>query len=169
MIDTAKSPGHRTLRFRSLDEALIEAERLAVADAVGTLVRTGNWTLGQIFSHVASFMNYPYDGYPPELPTPPWLVRVLLKMMKGKFLGGKLPRGYKIPKLPGGTAGVLDLPTDRALAMLRAAIARLEAAPPSVPNPVFGPLSHEEWKALHLRHMELHFGYVCGRSDEVTE
>lgn len=160
MIETAKSPGHRTLRFSSLNEALAEAERLAAADSTGALVRTGNWTLGQIFSHVASFVNYAYDGYPPELPSTPWLVRVLVRAMKRRFLSGKLPRGYKIRGMPSGTAGVLDLPTDEALAMLRAAIARLQRTAPPVQNPVFGALSHEEWKALHLRHMELHFGYV---------
>ncbi len=165
-IDTAKSTGHRSIRFRTLDDALTEARRLAAADAAGTLVRTGNWTLGQIFSHVASFMNFAYDGYPPELKPPPWILRAMLKLMKRRFLNGKLPRGYKIPKLPGGTSGVLDLPTDQALRFLESAIARLAAAPPTVPNPVFGRLSHDEWTVLHLRHMELHFGYVDARTGE---
>lgn len=141
---------------------------MAAADAAGTLERTGNWTLGQIFTHVASFMNYPYDGYPPEMGAPPWILRVVLKMMKGKFLNGALPRGYKIPKLPGGTVGVEDIPTDQALTKLRSAIARLTAAPPARSNPVFGPLTHQEWMALHTRHMELHFGYTRVRGANAT-
>lgn len=160
MIDTAKSPGFRTLRFNTLDDALAEAERLVAADRAGTLERYGNWTLGQNLSHIASFMNYPYDGYPKELGKPPAIILFLIKLRKKAFLSKALPRGFKIPKVQGGTVGVLDIPSDQALAMFRSAVERLKTAPPAVPNPVFGPLTHDEWKALHMRHAELHLGYL---------
>jgi hypothetical protein len=39
-------------------------------------------------------------------------------------------------------------------------MSRLKAAPPSGPNVIFGPMSHQEWQSMHLRHAELHLGYL---------
>ena len=37
---------------------------------------------------------------------------------------------------------------------------RLDARPPDAPNPIFGRLTHDEWKAINLRHAELHMGFL---------
>lgn len=159
-IDTTNVTDYRTLKFSSLADVLADAERIAASDRAGTLRRTGNWTAAQNFNHIAAFMEYPYDGYPAELSNPPWFVRVILKLMKSKYMRGPLPRGVKIPKIPGGTVGATDGPVDAAVMRLKKAAERLKVAAPTVPNPVFGPLSHEEWVQLHCRHAELHFGYL---------
>ena len=35
---------------------------------------------------------------------------------------------------------------------------------PAKPNPVFGPLTHEQWIQLNLRHAELHLGFLVPQS-----
>lgn len=154
-----KTVPHRPLKFNTLDEALAEAERLAQAEREGRLQRTGNWTLGQALGHLAYWINVAYDGYPPEL-RPPWFVKLILRTMKGRVLRGELPRGARIPKVPGGTLGIDVIPTEEGLARFRKAVARLKAAPPSVPNIVFGPLTHDEWTRMHTGHAQLHLGYM---------
>lgn len=162
MIDTSTVTDVRTLRFTCSTDVLADADRLVAAERVGTLRHTGNWTLGQIFSHVAAFMDYPYDGYPPAL-RPPWIIRLIGPLLAGRFLKGALPRGFRIRGVPGGTVGADDVPPGEGLARLKRSWARLDAAPPDAPNPVFGRLSHEQWKALHCRHAELHFGFAHER------
>ena len=52
------------------------------------------------------------------------------------------------------------MPLDEAVARVRQVMKRLENEAPAAPNVVFGPLSHEEWIALNLRHAELHLGFL---------
>jgi hypothetical protein len=51
-VNTRKVSGRRKLRFESLTDLAEEVERLATAD----VECLGNWTLGQIFSHLARVM-----------------------------------------------------------------------------------------------------------------
>lgn len=159
MMVNTKTSEHRTLRFHSIDDALAEADRIAAADRAGSLRTSGNWTAGQVFGHIATWMEYPYDGYPSTV-RPPWFVKLILRMMKTKFLRGPLPRGARIPKFPEGTLGTEPLSTDEGLTRLTRALHRLKAAPPHHPNPIFGVLTHDEWIAGNLRHAELHMGYL---------
>ena len=50
--------------------------------------------------------------------------------------------------------------TEAGLARLRRAMERLKAEAPSKPQAIFGPMTHEEWVALHLRHAEMHLGFL---------
>ncbi len=158
-VDTKKVTDRRALRFASLADALAEAKRIEQAERDGRLRRSGNWTAGQAFGHLAAWASYPYDGYPPELHAP-WFIKAILRMQKRKFLTGSMPVGVKIPKVPGGTAGTEALSLDEGMRRLRKAWERLEERPPGVPNPIFGPLTHEEWKSLNLRHAELHLSFL---------
>lgn len=160
-IETGKVKDRRTLRFGTLDQALADAEKIAAADRAGSLRRLGNWTPGMVFSHVAAFASYPYDGYPPALGKPPWIIRVILKMRKNTYINKGLPAGIRIPKVDGGTVGVDNVPTDEGLRRLRAAFERMKKTPPCTPNVIFGPLSHDEWMQLQCRHAELHFSFLA--------
>ncbi|HZW05597.1 MAG TPA: DUF1569 domain-containing protein [Phycisphaerales bacterium] len=146
--------GRRKLHFASIDDALRDAELIAESDRRGTLKRCGNWTAGQALGHVAGWITFALDGYPPDL-RPPWFVKVILRMMKSKYMRG-LPSGARIPKVEGGTKNTEVLSTEEGLARLRTAWQRLGKTAPTRPNPVFGQLSHDEWIALNLRHAELH-------------
>lgn len=156
--DTSRVADHRRLHFATLADLRAD---LATLERAGGMLRTsGNWTTGQNFSHLAAFIEFAYDGYPPELSNPPWFIKAILRLRKRSMLRGGLPAGVKIPGIKGGTVGADHAPAPSALARLRTALDRLERSAPTAPNPVFGPLTHEEWIALHLRHAELHLGFV---------
>lgn len=159
MIDTKNVSEFRTLRFESLDDVRREAERIAAAERAGTLRRSGNWTAGQTFGHLATWIGFAFDGYPPSL-RPPWFVRALARFGKERFLSKPLPRGFRLPKVEGGTVGTEPLTLEEGLSRLTAALDRLDRTAPTVANPVFGPMTHDEWKRAHLRHAELHMGYL---------
>lgn len=160
-VNTKTVTGRRTLRFNSVEDAVRDAEMLAAADRAGTLKPLGNWTLGQACGHVAGWINFAFDGYPPSLRPPGW-VKFILKMMKNKYLNG-LPAGARIPKIEGGTLNTDVFETDEGLARFRAAMQRLAASAPSHPNPVFGLMTHDEWLRLNLRHAELHLSFFVPR------
>lgn len=156
-VDTKKVSGRPELRFDSLEQCLAYAQRLAAAEQAGTLTQLGNWTLGECFSHLASYANYAFDGYPPlKLPL---LLKLALRLFKGQVLYGRPRPGIRLPGTTEGTTGVQKLPTQEALKMLQDAFLRLNGNLPPAPNPVFGPLTHPQWMALHTRHAELHLSF----------
>ena len=73
-VDTARAE-HRALRFDSLDELQAEIDRIVAADQGGRLRRTGNWTVGQTFGHLATWINYGWEGYPFKVP---WFIKLIL-------------------------------------------------------------------------------------------
>ena len=155
-VDTGKVTGRRTLRFESIDELRAEVDRLAASEREGKLRALGNWTLGQALGHLATWAEYSFCGAPLK---PPFLIKLILRMGKKKFLNGSMRTGVRIPKVPGGTLGTDDLPLDEALTRYRTALDRLRRESPTAPNVIFGPLTHEEWINLNLRHAELHLSF----------
>lgn len=160
VVDTGNIAEHRELRFSSLDDLLAELDRVVAAEKTGTLRRTGNWTTGQTFGHLAAWIDYAYDGYPPGS-TPPWFVRVIVRMMKKSFIRKPMQRGFKIPRAPGGTYAAEPVSTEEGARRLRQALERLQRREPTrFDSPVFGPMTDDERIALNLRHAELHLGYL---------
>lgn len=143
------------MHFSILDEALADARILAAADQAGTLYRAGNWTPGQIFGHLATWIDYAFDGTPLNIP---WVIRIALRPMKNRFLNRPMRPGAKIPRIKDGTLAMDVLPTDEGFAKLEGAIGRLKVSAPTAPHPVFGKMTHDEWIKMHLRHAELHLG-----------
>lgn len=155
-VDTRSIPNRRPLRFDSIDIALADANHLADLDRAGRLKPLGNWTLGQTLGHLATWAEYSYTGAPL---TPPWFIKLLLRLRKKKFLYGAMPAGVKIPKVEGGTLGRDMLSTEEGLHRFDRAFTRLKTEPPTKPHLLFGPLKHEEWIAGNLRHAELHLSF----------
>jgi len=159
-VNTKAVTGRRILRFTSASDVLTDAERLAAADRAGTLKRLGNWSLGTAFNHLASWIDYEYDGYPKEFKVPPRILCFVARVfMKKRFLYSPMPRGWRLPKVEAGTFATEPTELEAGLTALRRAWQRLESTPCAVPHPIFGVLKHEEWIAMHLRHAELHLGY----------
>lgn len=158
-IETGKTSDRRVLRFSSPAELRAEAERVVAAGRAGKLRTAGNWTPGQIFGHLAAWIDYAYDGWPADL-RPPWIVTMIVRLQKRKFLRGPLPAGVKIPGIAGGTKGTEPYPLEEGYSRFDRAWKRLESSPPVAPNILFGPMPHEEWIAMHLRHAELHLGFL---------
>jgi hypothetical protein len=155
-IDTSNCPGRRTLKFSSLSEAIAEADRLAEAERTGRLKQCGNWTLGQALGHLAAWAEFSYTGAPLK---PPFFIRWILRMQKNNFLYSPMRAGVKIPRVAGGTLATEVVSTEDGLTRMRAAFERLERETPTAPNVIFGPLTHDEWRAINLRHAELHLSF----------
>jgi hypothetical protein len=155
-INTAKVTDRRKIHFDTLDQMLDDVHRLADAERQGKLRCTGNWTLGQILNHLATWMNFAYQPVPV---TVPWFFRLIGPLIKHRVLNGSLPVGSRIPNVPGGTLGTERLSLDDGLAKIEAAVARLKSQPTTQPSPLFGRLTDQEWQKLTLRHAELHLSF----------
>lgn len=160
-MNRTASVARRPLAFRTIADALEEIDRIVEAERQGRLRRLGNWSAGQNFHHLATWINYAYDGYPPSL-RPAWIIKFVARtFMKTKFLKGPMPGGVRIPRVPNGTFGTEETPTDVGANELRRAFARLQAGCPTQENILFGKLTHDEWIQLNLRHAELHLGFLA--------
>lgn len=161
MTVQTKQVQRRSVRFQSIDDLRAEARRLAHADQTDGLTRLGNWTLGQALNHLATWINFAYEGFPSGA-KPPLFIRVALRFMRKKMLDGGLPAGVNIPKVEGGTYGVEVVSTQEGLARLEHALQRLETEPTRHPSPAFGAMTKDESIKLNLRHAELHLGFFEG-------
>jgi len=158
-MSSSPAEGRRRLWFKSIDGVLGEIDRVAAADQSGQLRTTGTWTPGQILGHLAAWIEYGYDGYP--MKSPPWFIRLLLRMQVKKYLRRGMPSGVRIPKVPEGTYGTEDMPTAVAADRLRRAFQRLQGGEPATyDSPAFGPMSRDERIQLNLRHAELHLSFL---------
>lgn len=156
-IDTKRVVGRRKLRFATIDDALAESECLAAADRAGKARCLGNWTLGQIFGHLAVWIEFAYRDIPLQIP---FWIRLMMRPLKRWVVKGKMPAGSRIPNVPGGTLGTKQFSTDDGLKRYREALARLQKETPTKPHPLFGRMTHQQWIGLHLRHAELHLSFV---------
>lgn len=161
-IKTAAVQDRRLLQFRAFDDVRRDLDALNAGLDAGSIRATGNWSPAQVFNHLASFLEFPFIGYPKEL-QPPAIIRFVLKFSKNRYLHKKMAAGVRIPGIDAGTVGMTDGSPIEALGRLRRAIDKMDSTDPRVDNPVLGPLSHEEWKALNIRHCELHLGFLHPR------
>lgn len=148
-VNTKMVAGRRTVRYESLSDLLSEAERLANCD-----VRTiGNWSVGQIYAHLAKSLDISIDGTD-LLPAP---MRLILNLFfRKKMLHKAIPAGFKAP----GQFVPEQTSVEDGLALLRTAIARQHEESARALHPGFGKLSREDWNLFHLRHAEMHMSFI---------
>lgn len=159
MINT-KKVARRKLRFESIDEVLVDVDKIVAAAQAGTLQSIGNWKPGQVLAHVAAWIEYGYVGYPVK--TPPWIIRFILKRMLPGMLNGGMRPGVKIPGVSAGTTGQDDQPLDQAAERLKKAFLRLKSGEQcDYDSPAFGAMSHQDRILLNLRHAELHLSFLA--------
>ncbi len=150
---------HRKLRFANVAECLAELDRIEAAHQNGTLETTGNWTAGQILSHLSAWIEYGYDGFP--LDAPPFFVRWILKFMLKRMLSkGEMAAGVNIPGVEGGTLGQEEMETGAAIERFRAAILRMQSEPAIHNSPAFGKVTDEVRIKVNLMHAQLHLGFI---------
>jgi hypothetical protein len=88
----ADTPERRKLSFKSLDEAVADAERLAL----GEVRTTGQHSFGQILEHLARSIDMATGRVaPPPLPV---FMRIMLPFIRGMILKGPVKPGVKLPK-----------------------------------------------------------------------
>lgn len=158
-IDTRTVTGRRTLRFSSWDEVIAETHRLSASARAGTLKSVGNWSLAEMFDHLANLLAVATGDL---RFTAPWPVRVL-----GRTIGRRLLLGRDLRPgmaLRGAAARLLPaegVTLDAAEARLLGLLGRVRAGERlTAPSPLLGPLTHEEWTDLQLRHFGHHYSFV---------
>ena len=150
----ASTLGRRQLSFRTLEDVLAEGERLSQ----GRVQTVGNWSLGQILDHLATWMEFSIDGVPAHIA---WPLRLVLRPFRKQILRRPMPAGFRWPAdadprlVPQGPVSDAE-----GLEHLRRAVARLRAGSDRAPSPLLGKLTPEEWEQLHLRHAEHHLSFV---------
>jgi hypothetical protein len=156
-IGAAKVQDHRRLRFQTIDDVRAEIDRIIAAEGAGALRRSGNWTAGQIFGHLATWISYGYEGFPMRVP---WFIRLILRFKVKSYLRDGMPTGVRIPNVEGGTYATERLGTEEGARRLHAALQRLEREPARYDSPAFGRMTEEDRIAMNLRHAELHLGFL---------
>ena len=156
IVDTKKVTQRREVHYDSFDDLLADAEGLASGD----VQTVGNWTLGQIFKHLAQTMDSSIDGTDMKFS---WLMKKIvgLLMNKEKMLNEPMSPGFKIPKQ--GAAQFSPDPsisTDEGLESMRAAVVRCQTETSRAEHPAFGELTREEWDKARMRHAELHMSFA---------
>jgi hypothetical protein len=150
----------RKLHFTSIDDITTDAGKLALAERNKKLRQIGNWTLGQACGHIAAWIDFGFDGTPAKFS---WVVRLLARGRRKKYLSEPMNPGGRLPRIPGGTLATEVLTTEDGLNRLKRACARLKSSAPTRRHFIFGRLKPDDWKNLHLRHAELHLSFL--RSD----
>ncbi len=149
----------RRVEYATLAEFLDDAEQTAAREHQ----TAGNWTYGQILEHLTTAINSSIDGFSFR---GPWLIRKLVApFIKNSLLTKPIKPGFRLPKSAESYLPSADATTEDALKNLRTAIARIAVEKPEAEHPLLGPLTDEEWKALHLRHAELHMSFVVPASE----
>lgn len=159
-------PEDRKLRFETAADLGRELDRLEAAHNESGVVSTGDWSPGENLQHVARFYKAALDGFGFMAPAPVRLVfRIIFKAvaLKHTFRGGL--------KIPAKARPVLEpdpgVSFEEGLADLRAQLGRIDAGEKMEwPSPILGPLSHEEWSELQLRHAELHIAKLRPAADQ---
>ncbi|MFI5459471.1 MAG: DUF1569 domain-containing protein [Isosphaerales bacterium] len=155
VVDTTKVTERRQVHFDSLDDILADVERLAKSPNIKAL---GNWSPGQVLSHLAIALNKSIDGYENR---PPALVRVVARsLFKRRFLTKTMSAGFKLPAKAMDELTTPPVPFEEGLQSFRQAIRRLKTETKRAPNPVLGELTPAEWIQFHCRHAELHLSFL---------
>lgn len=153
-INTKTVAGRRSLRFSTLEDIARDARALVESSKIQVL---GNWPLERILAHLTVSINGSMDG---NLPSAPWIARLIGPFVKKKFIKNPMRSGFILPKGVEPEFYPDNGPVREALIKLEESIRRTNSVPMSAKHPVFGPMNHEEWTQLHLRHAELHLSFA---------
>ena len=149
----------RNLQLESVDDVIEDVNKIAEADANGSLSVTGQWSAGEILSHLSAWIEYAYNGYP--IDAPPWLVQKVLKFHLRSILKNGMKPGVDIPGVEGGTVGQEKIDCDVACQRYLVALNRLASSEETkYPSPAFGKLDKDKFVKLNLRHAELHLSFI---------
>lgn len=146
-------PRRRRLHFNRFQEVLDEVELLHARPHR----QLGNWPLEIIVGHLALGIHGSIDGgtFPVK-----WYYKLIGPWIIKPKLLKKFPAGFQLPRVARERLIPQEISYDDALAQLRGAIDRLGRETQRGVHPVLGRLTVEEWNQFHLRHAELHLGFL---------
>ncbi len=143
----------RELSFADFDQVKAEVRRLLDGHAC-----VGEWTLAQIFQHLAEALRLTVEG-PPASSGPTREQDV----WRRRFLSyAKFPDGVAAPEILGAPDAV-----DAGAAaddLVRRIDAFLASDGPFTGHPRLGPMARDEWIRFHLMHFAHHLGFAVPSS-----
>src|SRR5262249_49853098 len=125
--------------------------------------RAGKWGLAQVADHLSTVIEMSRKGFPWVMP---WPITALLRwLVLGSMLRReRFKRSVSTPKYMQPSP---DADETAALTRLRAAIEQFEGPDEKVfPSPIFGRLTREQWRQVHLWHCEHHFSFLVPKTTE---
>lgn len=144
---------NRNLRFRNLDEAVMELEMLGK----GKVETKELWSYYQILTHCADLIENSMTSYPRVLP-------FIIRKTIGKFIFVKMLRdGYMKPGNPNPSAPKKHEEGDEKAAhfRLKSVIEKFKRYDgPFANHPIFDVRNKEEWEKLHAMHIANHLGFA---------
>lgn len=165
LMNSSRTAPHRTLALHSLADLQAELDHLASLLADNNLSHSATWTPGQNFEHVGIFIKSALDGFEASMPAPlRFLARIFIKP---RALGpDPMPRGIKLPNSARSLLPRDNISDAEGLAFLQHQLRRLHAGERMThPSPLFGPLTHDQWLTIQLKHAALHLGFLHARSE----
>lgn len=150
-----ETPARRALSFASLEQVVVEAERLAQ----GAVRTSGNHSFGQILEHLALTHDMATGKITP--PPLPFFMRMMMPLLRGRILNSVPKPGFKLPKASEAffwPDGDVDVP--QALKHLEASVENYRKVGPLPVHPIFGAATREQNDRLNCGHCAMHLSFV---------
>jgi hypothetical protein len=162
-IDTGRVPKRRAVRLQTVEDLQAEAERVAAAVAAGRVRALGNWSPAQVFWHVGRLIELSFDGFSWRYRRgPQWLTRPFRLLAWRWLIRLALRPGFRNPPEAAALEPPATVSWEEAAAYLRRQIERIPSGERMTQEAaVEGPYTHEQWLYIHLRHAELHLGFLA--------
>ena len=141
----------RKLQFQSYSDVIKEIELLEKSE----LQSVGKWSLGQACAHLNYYYKGSLDGFDQMFP---WIVRQTL---------GKIALWWymRVAEKEGNATAPQSVPPEtvdqkKEIADIKESLRRLETETQLHPSGLFGDLSLEQWRKMHLAHASHHLGFL---------
>ena len=152
----------RPIHLQSPSDLLAEVDRIQASASGGSVRPSGNWTAAQTFQHLAKFIEYSFDGFPFRYPWPLRVVSWMVGQLSWRWLLRLAFRpGFTNPRVASAVEPDAAVTLEQAGHCLRRQVRRILDGERMVRRSPTGELlSHEQWVECHLRHAELHLGFL---------
>ncbi len=146
----------RRLDFRHFAQVAEDLDRL---HALG-YTRSGRWDLAQICEHLAVFMEMSLTGFRFRFP---WPMRVMGRSVLRQLTLWRrsIPTGFSAPRELNPRS---ELSHAAAIAVVKKLLCRVRDAQRFQPSPLFGRMSAEEWRQIHLIHCAHHLSFLIPKT-----
>lgn len=152
----------RAIHLNTIDDLAAEVERLVEAAASGRVQSLGRWSTAQALWHVGRMIEFSFDGFPFRYRRGlKWLTLILRAVAWRWLIRMALRPGFKNPPYAAALEPDQTVTLEAAAERIRRQIARIQNGEQMTQAcSIEGPYTHEQWVYTHLRHAELHFGFL---------
>jgi hypothetical protein len=159
---TRRPDGFRQVRLPTLEDLILEIDRVNAATFAGTVRSLGNWTPAQILWHIGRLMELSFDGFPFRYRRgPTWVVRLFRLFAWRWLIALAFQPGFINPTEAMTLEPAPSILLEEATLYLKRQIERIERGERMTKEcSLEGPYTHDQWIYIHLRHAELHFGFL---------